>query len=538
MTGVWPLIKIILRRDRIKLPIWILGISGSLLSIVPLLKDLYGDQKSLESLYATFGTNPAGLFLTGPMDGASFGALITIETVLWWGLAVAFMNTMLVVRHTRQNEESGAQELLLSGRVHRASSLIAVLTVSFAVNTILGGIIGGGLAVLESSWGVSGALLFGFSMGAFGFVWAVIAGIVVQLVGSARSANGLLAGLVGTMFVVRGIGDFTGSVGSNGLIQPGAVSWVSPFGWMQANHALTAPEWWPLIIPLLFVVVAIPCALWLLNSRDVGASILPEKKGNARASALLKTQLGLTWRLQKNVFIGWLIGAIAMVVSVGVLVPEMSTIYESNDSAMQLIEALGGDGELIPAFLSAMLMITSVLVFAYVIHALGRLRTEESNGYLEILLSTQLSRGAWLARHGVVVALGGMVMLVLSGTILAISVNIATDTTADVAEYIYAALSYFPVVLLFGSLYVLLFGVVPRIAGLVTWLLFGFVAFMSWLGPMLQFDDWVYDLSPLEYVNAAPAEDIDVQPLAIMTGFALVLIATGVVAWRVRDIDQ
>ena len=55
---------------------------------------------------------------------------------------------------------------------------------------------------------------------------------------------------------------------------------------------------------------------------------------------------------------------------------------------------------------------------------------------------------------------------------------------------------------------------------------------------MLQFDDWVYDLSPLEYVNAAPAEDIDVQPLAIMTGFALVLIATGVVAWRVRDIDQ
>lgn len=539
MTGIWPLIKIILRRDRIKLPVWVLGIGLSLAGmVVPMLKDLYGDQKSLETLYASFGTNPAGLFLTGPMDGANFGALVTIETVLWWGLAIAFMNTLLVVRHTRHNEEIGAQELLLSGSVHRNAPLIAVLAVAFVANLALAGIISVGLLIVGGPWETSGAWLYGLSMGMFGFVWAVIASLVVQLVGSGRSANGALAGLIGATFVIRGFGDFMGTLGANNLIQPGFASWLSPFGWMQANRALTFPEWWPLLIPLAFVVCIIPVSLWLLNIRDVDASILPERKGRMRASRFLLSPLGLTWKLQKNVFIGWLIGVLAMVVSVGVLVPEMSSIYEGNENAMQMIESIGGDGALVPAFLSAMLMITSVLVFAYVLHALGRLRSEETNGYLENILATRMSRIRWMAMHVSIVLTCAIAMFVVAGVVLAACVNLASEETADTMEYLYAALSYLPVALLFAGLYILLFGWLPKLAGAVAWTLFGFVAFMSWLAPMLKFDEWVYKLSPLEYVNAAPAEDIDVQPLLIMTAIALAMIVGGVMGWRSRNAGQ
>jgi len=534
-AGTWTLIKLILRRDRVKLPIWIVGIVGLLLSMIPMLRDVYGDTASLESLYQTFGTNPAGLFLTGPMDGPTFGSLMTIETLLWWGLAIAFMNTMLVVRHTRQNEESGAQELLLSGQVHRRTGLVAVMAVAVVVNAIVAVGLGLGMA-LEPSWGVDQAWLFAISMGVFGMVWAVIAAIVVQLVESARTANGLLAALVGGAFLLRGIGDFMGKADASGLVQPSWPSWLSPFGWLQASRPLTYPEWWPLIIAGVFIVVAMPAAFFLLGRRDVGAGLLPSRKGKARAASFLRTPLGLAWYLQKSIFIGWLIGVLVLVIIIGALVPEMTTVYESSQNMQLLIEAMGGTGALVPAFLSAMLSITILMVLAYAVHALGKLRSEESSGHLEGVLATTLSRTKWIVLHMGIVVGCGAAMLALSGAILAVSVNMVSDFHASIGDYTLAGVSYLPLYMVFVGMYVLLFGVLPRTAGFVTWLYYGFVAFMAWLGPILKLDQWVLDLSIMAHLPAAPAESIESAPLIVMLMVAVVLIIAGCVFWRRRNL--
>lgn len=536
LAGTVPLIKLILRRDRLKLPAWTIGIVASLLSMIPMLRDVYGDEASIATLFQTFGTNPAGLFLTGFMDAPTFGSLMTIETLLWWGLAVAFMNTMLVVRHTRQNEESGAQELILSGRVHRGAGLMAVLIVALLANAIVAAGLGAGMAALESSWGADQAWLFGLSMGLFGLAWAVIAAVVVQLVEGARSANGILAAAIGAAFVLRGVGDFMGSYGADKLLHPAWLSWVSPFGWMQATRSLTFPEWSPLGIPVVLAVVGVPVAFLLLNKRDVGAGILPPRNGRPRASAFLKTPLGLTWHLQKNIFIGWLAGTLAMVVTVGVLAPTMTRVYESSKSMRDLVVALGGAGALMPSFLSAMLSMTVLMVLAYSIQALGRLRGEESSGHLENLLATRLSRMKWLGLHGAVAVVGGAVMLAVAGATLAICVSLMSDFRIDVWEYILAGLSYLPLLLVFVGAYVLLFGLLPRVSGLVVWTYYGFVAFMAWLGPMLKFGQHVQDLSLMAHLAAAPAEAIAGRPLIYMTAVALVLFVAGGILWRRRNL--
>lgn len=536
-AGTWTLTKLILRRDRIKLPVWIVGIVGSLIAMVPLLRDMYGDDAELNTLFSTFGTNPAGLFLTGPMDAPNFGSLMTIETLLWWGLAVAFMNTLLIVRHTRQNEEMGAQELILSGQTHRSSGLFAVLLVALLANTVMATGLGLGLMALESSWGADGAWLFGIAMGAFGLAWAVIAAFIVQLVESSRSANGILAALIGAGFLIRGIGDFMGEVNANGLLQPTFASWFSPFGWLQATRSLTFPEWWPLLAPLAFAVAVLPVAFWLLGRRDVGAGLLPAGKGRARASHLLKSPFGLTLKLQKNIFIGWLAGTLTMVATMGVLGPEISNVYESSPEALALIEALGGSGALIPSFLSAMLAITVVMVLAYAVQGLGRLRAEESSGQLENLLATRLTRLKWLDLHVITVAFGAAVMLAAAGAALALSFNAASsDLKLDVGEYTTAALSYAPLVLVFIGLYALLFGLLPRVAGVVSWTFFGFVGFMSWLGPLLKLDQWILDLSPMSHIAAAPAQDVSVEPLVVMSIASLIMLFVGIIAWRSRNL--
>lgn len=536
LTGTSKLIKLILRRDRVKLPVWIFCVTLSLLCMIPLLQSVYGDQNSLNTLYQTFSTNPAGVFLTGPIDEPTFGALFTIETLLWWGLGIAFMNTLLIVRHTRQNEEIGAQELILSGQVHRGTSLVAALVVAFGLNLITTIGIGIGMTLLANSWSTSQAWLYALSLGLFGFAWAAIAGVIAQFVENTRGTNGILAGLIGIMFILRGIGDFTGETDAQGLLQPNWPSYLSPFGWLEATRSLTFPQWWPLIIPAVFSVVAVGVAFVLLSRRDVGAGILPARKGKPRASALLKTPLGITWHLQKNIFIGWLVATMVMVVTIGALVPEMTSIYETSQSMMDLITSMGGTGAIIPAFLSAMLSITVLMVAAYAIQGLSKLRSEEVSGHLENLLATKLSRLKWLSLHSLVVLIGSILMLALTGFVLALTVVLVSDYSINLWQYTLAALSYAPMILAFIGGYILLFGFLPRTVSLVLWIYFGFVVFMTWIGPLLKLGQRVMDLSIMTHISAAPAESITTGPLILMTGIAVVCTLLGSFAWRQRNL--
>lgn len=528
--------RLIMRRDRIKLPLQIVLFIGTLLAIVPLLKDVYGDDDSLRILYETFSANPAGLFLTGPIDAPTFGSLITLETLLWWGLALAFMNTLLVVRHTRQNEEMGAQELLLSGQASRYAGISAVLLVAFVLNIVIALGVGVGFALLEPSWSVSQSMLYGVALGAFGMAWAAIATVFSQLFNSSRTTNGMLAAAIGLAFVLRGIGDFTGDIGSNGLSQPTWPSWLSPFGWMQQVRPLTFPEYWPLWLPFLCAAVSIGLAYLLVGKRDVGEGVLPARKGNTRASWILRRPLGLVLYLQKNVFIGWLVGVVVMGVTIGALVPEMSAIYNDSEELRVVLEAIGGHGDVVSSFLSAMLAIVVVMVVAYGIHGVSKLRAEEATGHLENILATKLSRVWWLISNFLMVNLAGVLMLGFVGLLMAFTANLIGEFQVNVTEYLVAGFSYAPLLLFFTSVYVALFGIIPRLAGLVTWTYFGLVAFILWIGPILRLSDWIMDLSPMTHMASPPAQGIDTAPLTVLATASVILFLIGLLAWRQRDI--
>ncbi len=535
MAGLGTMLRLLLRRDRVKLPLWIGVFVLGFLAMIPLLRDVYGSDESLAVMHATLSANPAGLFMTGPMDEPTFGALMTLETLIWWGLAIAFLNVLLVVRHTRHNEEIGAQELLLSGQLHRSSSVVAALVAALGVNAVIALGLGLGMQLLDVTWGVEQSWLFAVAMGVFGLVWAAIAAVVVQLVESGRSATGILSGLIGASFVVRGIGDFLGKVGEDGLLEPMWLSYLSPYGWLQATRPLTTPDWSPLWVSAGAAVVLAALGFALLARRDVGAGLLPSRRGRARASWLRRTPLGLTLYLQKNIFVGWLVAVLVLAATIGMLVPQMSEIYSDNDSIGQLL-ALAESGELTAAFLSMMLAIVCVMVFAYAIHGLGRLRAEESSGRLESVLATRLPRLGWLGLHAGVVTLGGVVMLAGAGFTLGALADALSDLSVDAWDYTVAGLSYAPILLAFVALYVLLFGVLPRLAGGLSWCYFGFVAFALWLGPIVQLDQVVMDLSVMEHIASPPAEDIVWRPLGIISVVAAALIAIGFVAFRRRDI--
>lgn len=539
MIGTWQLIKLILRRDRVKLPLWIIGFVGFLLYMIPMLRATYGQPAGLNTIFNLFETMPSVLLLTGPMDTPTFGGLFTFETTLWWGLVLAFFNTLLVIRHTRANEENGSQELILSGRVSRLAPLSAVLIVAFAANLLIAVLTTGGMLALYGGWSFSSCALYGLAFGAFGFAWAAVAAVVAQLVESARTANGILAGLIGAAFLLRGLGDFTGTTSASGILQPAWISHLSPFGWLQATRSLTFPDWAPLLIPLIFAAGAVILAFVLLKQRDLSAGILPAHNGRGRASKFRRTALGLTVYLQKNIFAGWLVGCLALVGIVGMLASnKMTAVYSSSDAAKTMIETMGGRGDFLAAFLTAMLKIAVIMVLAYTVQAIAKLRAEESSGHLENLLAARLSRVGWAVRHSAVVLVGAAVMLAASGAILALVANFSGHLGLNVGDYVLGALSYWPLALAAVGVYILLFGVLPRAAGAVLWAIYGFVAFMSWLGPLMKIDQRIIDLSPLTHFAAAPAEAVMAWPLIIAAVIAIALAIGGLVAWRQRNLIE
>jgi ABC-2 type transport system permease protein len=59
LTGLWPLVRFTLRRDRVRLAVWILGIAVTTVISAASLLDVYPDQAAIDSYVRLFGDNPA-----------------------------------------------------------------------------------------------------------------------------------------------------------------------------------------------------------------------------------------------------------------------------------------------------------------------------------------------------------------------------------------------------------------------------------------------------------------------------------------------
>jgi ABC-2 type transport system permease protein len=98
-----------------------------------------------------------------------------------------------------------------------------------------------------------------------------------------------------------------------------------------------------------------------------------------------------------------------------------------------------------------------------------------------------------------------------------------------------AALAYTPAVWVFAGLAALLFGVLPR-ATAWTWAVFGAVALLDFLGPLLKPPGWVYDLSLFDRTPSLPAEPFAVAPLLGLLAVAAALLAAAFAGFRRRDL--
>lgn len=535
-TGTWRLLRLALRRDRIKLTIWVVVIVGFLLSTMPTYVTTYASDEARELYASSTAASLVTRLLAGAITGSSFGEIIIMETYLFFVLLIALMNIFLVVRHTRQNEELGRSELIGSLRVGRSASLTAALILALGVNSIV--TVGVYLALLSGDLPSGSSLLYSVVLGSIGMVFAGVAAVTAQLSENARGASGIAGLVLGISILVRGVGDALGTVNADGMsVTTGWLSWLSPVGWGSNAQPFATDNWWVLGMFIVFIIGLLAGAYILLSRRDIGAGLLPSRPGLLRARPALLAPLGLQWRLHKISCIAWGVSISAVGVIVAAVANEFTEMIEENHEFREILGQLGSDGSAAEMMLSATFAIIGLAVVAFAIQAALRMRHEEAESRVELLFSSRLGRLTWMARYVTFTVLGSIGILLICGLASGVTYGlVAGNLVGNTAEIVLAMLVYIPAVIVFIAVVTLLFAALPTVATAVSWAIFGACVFLGQFGAFLELPNIVMNVSPLTHIPALPMESIDWMPLGVLSGIAAVIFAASFAFFRRRDI--
>jgi ABC-2 type transport system permease protein len=525
-AGTGTLLSAALRRDRRRVLIWVLALGGVAVYAAVALGAVYPDAAGRQGR-ATVISTPAGVLLSGPGYGVehyTLGAMIANELGLSVQVAAAIMSILLVVRHTRAEEESGSAELLLAGAVGRRSPLTTALGLTALANAavavvIAAGLAGSGLAPVDSLALAAGVALTGL-------VFAAVAAVTAQALAQARAASGAALAVLGAAVLVRGVGDLLREHGS-------WLSWLSPIAWAQQTRAFVDLRWAPLLLPVALTAVLVALAYRLNGRRDVGAGLRAARRGPVTASALLAGPGALLARLQRGTVVGWAVALLLLGATFGSLGNSVTGMVTDNP---RLAEAFARDGAgIADSFTAATALYYGLCAAAFAVASVLRLRGEEAAGRVEPLLAAAVDRRRLLGSAlGVTVA--ASVLLLFAAGLGSGLAAAATDGDAGLVGLgVGTALAQLPAVLVVAGVAALLVGAVPRLAGL-AWLVVVWALLAGMFGALLSFPAWAVDLSPFGWVPAVPAEPFDVLPEAGLTLVALGLAGLALAAFRRRDV--
>ena len=531
-AGTRALTRLALRRDRYRLVAYLLGISGFLAATAAMF--IVESQAEITDGARTFAGN-AAVRMLGLASGDSPGAYAMLRDYLLLAVLAGLTSALTVVRHTRQNEETGRAELIGAGGLGRYASLAAALIVTVAANVALAVLCA--FALIVNGFPTEGSITAGISIAIVGVSFAGVAAVTAQLSSTTRGASGLAAAILGVAFLLSGIGNMLGTADASGVRASTTwPSWLSPIGWGERMRPFAGDHWAPVMVAAVVFAVLVTAAAVLISRRDVGAGIMAERRGNSQAPASLLSPLGLVWRLQRGALLGWAIGMVGFGLVFGGMI---KNVQDSGGATARWYMEVGGSNRIVDAYRTSIIEMAGMAVAVYVVQMLLRMRTDEADGPLEPILATAVSRPGWMASHLINAGLGAILLLALFAVAMGITVGAELgDTPGQISGLLKAAAVQLPAILVIAGIVVALDALVPRWAATASWLVVAvsIVAGPIFGGSTLNLPGWAQDISPFTILPKVPGEAFDALPVAGLTLMAAVLLIGGVTAFRRRNL--
>lgn len=531
MTGFGAVLRLAWRRSRVFYIAWVLGLVGLMPATVTKYHEIVPEGVNAQAMMTMLGASPTMRAIVGPpYDLMTAGGFTFWRVGTFTAAAVAMMAALGVIRATRAEEEEGRSELILAGVVGRHVPLAAALLLAGLACLVIGGLTTVSMVAVGTP--VAGSIASGLGLCLTGTMFAGVAAVFAQLFESARTARGWTLGIaLGGGYLARAIIDGTGE---GSVVEP--LQWAMPLEWAALVRPYANERWWVFALPVATTAALVGLAFWLQSRRDHGAGLAPAKPGRASAPGYLGNVWGLAWRLQRGSIIGWTVGVLVSAVGMGSLASTVGSLVEGNTQIAEMFRKMGGNAsDLKTAFFSAMLAIMATVIGVAALAILGRLRSEETRGGAELLLSTATSRWTYAASHLWLALVAPSALLALTGALMPSLDAAATGDATMMGQFAGAAFVFVAGIVLVVGIAMVALGWAPGAFG-IAWGVLGWSLFVSWIGPLFDLPDWVLKAHPWGYLPHLPTDDLAWTPVLVETGVGLALIVLGLVGYRRRNI--
>jgi len=493
----------------------------------------YPDLASQHEFTLTLLKAPSLGFIYGSTDDLRIGAegYMVYRVLAVMSLVVAIWSLMTVTRLLRGNEEDGRYEMLRTS----AASPVAI-----SANIVLGFLYAFAIAFVIASlltWSATGIkgivlsagdiLLMNAAMFGPGLVFAGVGVLISQLAVSRRRA--LLYGLLPLLgfFLLRSIGNVVQDL--HWLLK------LTPFGWAQLSSPLLEKlsSWLALFVVWGAMIGAVGL---VLNMRDLGSSILPERTTQRPRYYLLGGPLRLALRSQLGVLIAWGLAACSVTAIVGAISKLASQASVGSSGLTKSLSAISGNADNITiSFLSFGTIMVAILMMIVAATTLSAIRSDEAKHYLDTILAAPVRPLRWLpGRLGL--GLTAMAIIgILAGLVLFVVAK-AQGVPVEFGKSLAMSVASLGAVIFLLGFGCLVYSLRP------SWAVIGMYIVIAWsfiidlLSATGSLSPWLLKTSLLHYLSFNLAAWPDWSTVLALSALGLAMVAAGLYVFKRRDI--
>lgn len=541
-AGTWFLTLFQLKQDWKHLLPWVLLIPVFPASSAVGIKGLETGQGSGLNLSGLIAANPALTMLFGqPGDLDTVDGFVVWRTVLIGSIFAGLMGSFAVTRNIKAPEDQGRAELLASAPIGRFSRLAAGLLVAVVAAVVLGLIT---WAAATASGGTSFLMCkLGLTYAMSAIFFAALSALAGQILSSGRAANLAVGMSIAVFYMIRIFAEVPNA-------WPGW-RWLTPFGWAELANlgdgsaatngtkvAMADLSLAPLVVGLIVSVGIVVVSFGIQDRRDFAAGLIQERNGKPHGNphgSVDSGLAGLVWRLNRSATIGWLLTLAVMGALVGMIFAAIGSTVLSNPAFTQLLNFRGVTLATVELeFARLLLQILALIAALLGIRLAYRFLEEEQATRLETLQALPLARTRTFA-HFQVPALIIPAIGFFLGTVAIVAANNANGGHLTWGDALALAAQMLPAMLVLIAVAVCLSGALPAVRWLADLILVA-TLFISILGPMLNFPDWVMKLSVLEQVPSPLDTAPNYAGVWIICALAAALVALGFFGVRRRNL--
>lgn len=528
-----PLLRLLIRRDRVQVPLWILGTAAMAAAAVAGVAESFGTESDRVAVLATVMANPVILLFRGLPSGAGEAQVALFLILPFLAMLAGFMSTFLAVRHTRAEEEPGRGELVAATPAARVAPLSATVVHGVIANLAILVLVA--LVYIGAGYPAAGSWVAGLATASVGLCFLGIGLLAAQLMRTSRGANSLAVWVLVATYVVAGLGNALGSPSDDlTRMESSWPAWLSPFGWAGNTRPYADDAVWPALLGIVVGAVLTAVAFAVQSVRDVGEGVVPQRHGRTWAAASLGSPVGLVWRLARGSALGWAIGGLIsglLAVGLASVVNELGTRI---DSVQQVFEALSKQGGLEEGMVVTFYLMIGVLAACAAVQTVCRARQEEAHGTAEPVLATAVDRVRWLAAHIVVALLA--VVIVIAAALAGSALGSFGGDASLLKHAAVAGIGQALAACVFLAVTALVFVLVPRATIVVGWMLVLIALTVGLFGPLFSMPDWLTGLSPFAQAPTLGDGAIDVDGGWWMLSAAAAGILASLVLMRRREL--